>query len=234
MPWVLALVRGSSSFDPHTIGVHVRRFSNPTRRQLLGAIAAVSAVATVSAFVVRDPFDRRPNYALAALPVPGSRLPQMRLPMLSGDTMTPETYRGQPVVYALWSLECGVSRAALAGVEQLRVDYAKRGAAVVLLADDGDTIALRRTMRAAGIALPVAYASGTLRRLFDNAKTAPERRNYRVQFGLPSFLVVDANGVVTHRETGIPLDEFRSQRVQLGSVRAKLESLLAVADISQE
>ena len=82
------------------------------------------------------------------------------------------------------------------------------GAAVVLLADDDDTIALRRTMRAAGMTLPVPYASDTLRRLFDNAKHAPERRSYRVQFALPSFLVVNANGVVTHRETGIPLDEL--------------------------
>ena len=205
----------------------MRRFPRVTRRQSLLTISVVLAVATVSAFVVRDAFDRRPNYAVAALPVPGSRLPQIRLPMLSGDTMTAETYRGQPAVYALWSLDCGVSRAALAGIEQLRLDYAKRGVAVVLLADDGDTSALRRTMSAARVALPIAYANGTLRRLFDNAKHAPERKNYRVQFGLPSFLVVDAKGVVTHRETGIPLDEIRSQRVRLTGVRAKLDSMVA-------
>lgn len=204
----------------------MRRFPRVTRRQLLLAVSVVFAIATVSAFVVRDAFDRRPNYAVAALPVPGSRLPQIRLPMLSGDTMTAETYRGQPAVYALWSLDCGVSRAALAGIEQLRLDYAKRGVAVVLLADDGDTIALRRTMSAAQVALPIAYANGTLRRLFDNGKHAPERKHYRVQFGLPSFLVVDAKGVVTHRETGIPLDEIRSQRVRLTGVRAKVESML--------
>ena len=230
------MVRGSSGLDPHTIGVHMRRFPRVTRRQSLLTISVVLAVATVSAFVVRDAFDRRPNYAVAALPVPGTQLPRMRLPMLSGDTMTTETYRGQPAVYALWSLDCGVSRAALAGIEQLRLDYAKRGVAVVLLADDGDTIALRRTMSAAQVALPIAYANGTLRRLFDNAKHAPERKNYRVQFGLPSFLVVDANGVVTHRETGIPMDEIRSQRVRLTGVRAKVESMLvvAVADTSRE
>ena len=212
----------------------MRRFPRVTRRQLLLAVSVVFAIATVSAFVVRDAFDRRPNYAVAALPVPGSRLPQIRLPMLSGDTMTAETYRGQPAVYALWSLDCGVSRAALAGIEQLRLDYAKRGVAVVLLADDGDTIALRRTMSAAQVALPIAYANGTLRRLFDNAKHAPERKKYRVIFGLPSFLVADANGVITHRETGIPLDEMRSQRVRLTGVRAKLDSMVAGVGTSRE
>ena len=203
----------------------MRRVPRLTRQYLLSALAIASAVAAAS--VVRAALDKRPNYALAALPTPGTQLPHIRLPMLSGDTMTAETYRGHPVVYALWSLDCGVSRAALAGIEQLRLDYAKRGVAVVLLSDDGDTTALRRTMSAARVALPIAYANGTLRRLFDNAKHAPERTKYRVIFGLPSFLVADANGVITHRETGIPLDEIRAQRVRLTGVRGKLDSMVA-------
>ena len=148
--------------------------------------------------------------------------------MLGGDTLATDGYRGRPAVYALWSLDCSVSRAALAGSEQLRLDYEKLGIAVVLLADDGDTTLLRSAMRAAAVALPVDYANGRLRQLFDNAKRAPEREKYRVAFGLPSFLVVDANGRVAHRETGIRLDEMRARRVQLTGVRGMLDSLISV------
>ena len=130
-------------------------------------------------------------------------------------------------MFALWSLQCSVSRAALAGIEQLHRDYAQRGVNVVLLADDGDTTALRRTMNSAGVTLPVAYADGHLRRMFDRSKTAPERDTHRIKFGLPSFLIIDATARVQYRETGVPMTEFQSGKVSLHALRAAVDSLVS-------
>ena len=174
---------------------------------------------------IRDALDDRPIYALAALPSIGTAMTQFRLPTLRGDTVSLDRYRGQQVVLALWSLHCSVSRAALAGIERLHRDYAARGVQVVLLADDDDTIGLRRAIDSADVTLPVAFADGALRRIFDRSRTAPERATKRVKFGLPSFLVVDATGRVQYRETGVPLTEFHAGNVSLRALRSALDSL---------
>lgn len=197
----------------------------PPRRLVLLAFALPLVVVAIP--LVRRALDDRPVYPAAALPAVGTQLPDFRLPTLDGDTLTAARLHGRPVVLALWSLHCGVSQGALAGIDRLRRDYAERGVSVVLLADDGDTTALRRALAAAGVQTPVAYADGRLRRLFDHSRHAPERARYRVRFALPGFLVVDANGQVVHREAGVPLAEFQSRRVQLQRVRDRLDSLVA-------
>ena len=194
----------------------------------VGLLLAVGLPTLAAAGIgIRDAFDDRPNYAVAALPSIGTAMPDFRLPTLRADTISLDQFRGQQVVFALWSLQCSVSRAALAGIEQLHRDYAQRGVNVVLLADDGDTTALRRTMDSAGVTLPVAHADGHLRRMFDRSKTAPERDTHRITFGLPSFLIVDATGRVQYREAGVPMTEFQSGNVSLRTLRAALNSLLS-------
>ena len=200
-----------------------------TRMSIRAGLLLAIGLPTLAAAVIgiRDALDDRPNYAVAALPSIGTTLPSFRLPTLHHDTVSLDRFRGQPVVFALWSQQCSVSRAALAGVERLHRDYAQRGVTVVLLADDGDTTALRRTMHSAGVTLPVAYADGHLRRMFDRSRSAPERDTHRIKFGLPSFLIVDATGRVQYRETGVPMTEFHSGKVSLRTLRAALDSLLS-------
>lgn len=200
-----------------------------TKMSIRVGVLFVFGLPTVAAavFVIRNALDDRPNYALAALPSIGTAMPQFRLPTLQADTISLDQFRGQRVVFALWSLQCSVSRAALAGIASLQRDYAQRGVNVVLLADDGNTTALRRTMDSAGVAFLVAYADGHLRRIFDRSGSAPERATHRVKFGLPSFLVVDAAGLVQYRETGVPMTEFHSKKVSLKALRSAVDSLLS-------
>jgi peroxiredoxin len=203
------------------------RFLRPPRRVLLLLCALAAPLVVVAFPLLRDALDDRPNLPAAALPAPGARLPDFRLPMLGGDTLTTGRLRGRPVVLALWSRDCGVSRGALAGIDQLRRDYERQGVAVVVLADDGDTTALRQVMLGAGVRTPVAYADGALERLFDQSRRAPERERYRVAFGLPSFLLIGADGRVVHRDAGVSLPEYRARSARLQRMRDKLDSLLA-------
>jgi hypothetical protein len=210
------------------------RSFRPARRSMLLLCALAVPLAAVAFPHMRDALDDRPNLAAAALPAPGARLPEFRLPMLGGDTLTAARLRGRPVVVALWSLDCGVSRGALAGIDKLRRDYERQGVGVVVLADEGDTTALRHAMRGARVGTPVAYADGNLERLFDQSRRAPEREKHRVAFGLPSFLLVGADGRVVHREAGVSLAEYQVRSARLQRMRATLDSLLAAGTGTQK
>lgn len=52
------------------------------------------------------------------------------------------------------------------------------------------------------IASVIGVASGALASWFDRSRDAPERATERVEFVLPSFLLIDANGQVVRRAWG--------------------------------
>lgn len=190
---------------------------------LPAALAALAAMAGI-AWVTRD---TRPIYATAALPPVGTVI-EFELPRLGGDVIQARALRGTPTVLAFWSLNCGVSARALAGIEQLQRDYGNK-VRVVVLADDGDSEAVGTAMRDAGITTPVALADGRLRALFDRSKSAPERANYRVQWAMPGLLVLDAAGRIAHRQVGLSLDEYRSGVIRMQETRVVIDSLLGRA-----
>jgi hypothetical protein len=193
------------------------------RRIALLVVAVTASAIGVTAYLR----DTRPLYATAALPAPGTPV-DFRLPLLGGDTLRARDLHGEPTVLAFWSLSCGVSARALSGIERLQADYRGR-ARVVVLADDGDTTAVRAAMREAGITVPVALAGGRLRQMFDRSRSAPERAHFRVGWAMPGLLVLDAGGRVAHRHVGLSLDEYRSGNVGMHRTRVTLDSLLGTA-----
>ena len=162
-------------------------FPHLRRSMLLVGALPLAVAATVAA---RHAFDNRPINAVAALPAPGSLIPDFHFQLLGGDSITSESMRGRVTVLAIWSLECGVSQRALVGIDKLRRDYMQRNVKVVILADDGDSTALRAALEQAHVETPLAIANGRLRRVFDRSRHAPERQSYRVRFGMPGFLVL--------------------------------------------
>ena len=81
-----------------------------------------------------------------------------------------------------------------------------------MLADDApvatlDSVLQRATWRE-GVS-EIGVASGALPSWFDRSREAPERATERVEFVLPSFLLIDANGQVVRRAWG-PVTGFRS------------------------
>ena len=153
-----------------------------------------------------------------ALPAVGSALPVFSLPELDGRRVNNRDLRGQPSVIALWSSTCGASRAALAGIAALHREYANRGLRVLVLADDTSALTVQAVLDSAGLRVPVALASGTIDQLFAPGKRWPWQKGV----ALPSFLVVDAAGVVKRRVIGIEQDPAR----RMGRVRQSVAELI--------
>jgi peroxiredoxin len=178
---------------------------------------AVAALLTLTGLLSgcesRAPLDR--------LPAVGTAVPAFELPTLAGGRVSPEELRGAPVVLALWSTDCSAARLALAGLESVGRDYAARGVRVLVVADDADAAHLRAVMDSAGVTLPVAYASGGLHATFD-----PLRRPWQTSFGLPAWLILDAEGRVAEVTYGVPLAEAETGRIRLANVRDALDRVL--------
>lgn len=188
-------------------------------------LIAAGLISTTAAFAYATR-DTRPVYPTAALPRVGSDV-DFRMPLLTGDTLRSSALHGRPTLLAFWSSECGVSARALSGLEDLNTAYLGR-ANIVVLAGDGDRQAVADAMSDAGITTSVALADGQLQTLFDRSRTAPERKQYRVKFAMPGFLVLDARGRVVHREAGLSLEDFQSGRAKLTTIRGVLDSLVNV------
>ena len=148
--------------------------------------------------------------------------PEFTFPLLGGGTVSTASLRGQPTVIALWSTRCHQSRRALAALDSLLADYRDRNLQVLVLAGDSDTLALRQVLDSAAVTLRVAVAGKDLWTLFDHSATAPERDQFRVAFGLPSFLFLDRSGVIVDRAAGVELGPVR-----LIGVRMRVDTLLA-------
>jgi len=159
--------------------------------------------------------------ALDVLPAEGSVLPSFSFEQLDGSRVTAADLRGQPTVLALWSSTCGKSRMALAGIAALHGEYASRGVRVLVLANDASARAVQSVVDSAGVTVPMALAAGEITRVF-----APsERWPWQGGVALPSFLVLDRDGVVRHRVIGIEADPAR----RMERVRQALASLLPEA-----
>lgn len=147
--------------------------------------------------------DRRPIAAFAALPAPGHVVPEFSFPRLGGgDPISDASLRGRPALIALWSTYCPHTRAAIAELETLHLEYAPRGASIVVLSGDesADISAFEDSLQTG---LPIAIAGdAALRAHFDQSAEAPERAKYRVEWVLPLYLVVDVTGRIVARNWG--------------------------------
>lgn len=166
-----------------------------------------------------------PIHATAALPAPGELVPtfafrEARTATAGRDSVRSADLRGAPTLLALWSTYCPHQGPAMAAFARLAADYRAAGVRVVVLADDAASPALRQaldTLAWARAVDQVGSAGGRLDRHFDRSAAAPERAEYRVEFVLPAFLLLDAEGRFVRRAFG-PADVW---------FRPALDSLLA-------
>ncbi|MEJ7809748.1 MAG: redoxin family protein [Gemmatimonadaceae bacterium] len=164
--------------------------------------------------------DRRPINATAALPAPGAALPAFEFPRAGAPgSVTSASLAGAPAVVALWSTHCPYQGPWVTAFDSLARTYRPRGVRVVVLADDAPGAALDSALARAAwrsAVSEVGVAEGQLAELFDRSRTASERAADRVEFVLPSFLLVGPDGRVVRRAWG-PVTGFD----------AALDSLLA-------
>lgn len=166
--------------------------------------------------------DGRPYHE--RLPAAGMAVPAFDLPLVDGGRATGAQLAGAPTLIALWSSSCSASRLALRALDEVQRDYAARGVRVLVVADDGDRAHLRAFMDSVGVDLPVALAAGEVNDLFDVS-----RRPWDRSFGLPSWVVVGADGRVAETTMGVPQEEVENDRVRLAHVREALDRVLRTA-----
>lgn len=155
----------------------------------------------------------------AALPAVGTPVPAFRYATTGGAMLDPAALRGRPAVVALWASTCSASRLALESLGALHREYASRGAAVVILADDRDRTAVDSLVATANVTAAVALAGETLMATFTHDQSVLP---WRKAFALPTFLVLDVDGRVVFRQIGVEQDVAH----RLTRVRAVMDSLL--------
>lgn len=157
--------------------------------------------------------DRRPIDATAALPAPGSRVPAFSYPAPAGDSeVTLQVLRGAPAVIALWSTHCPFQVPAMAAFDSLARGFRSAGVQFVLLADDAPGALLDSALRHAAWRASVdriGVADGQLASHFAQRAAVSSEHPHRVEFVLPSFLLIDGQGIVIRRAFGSPADVFR-------------------------
>jgi hypothetical protein len=174
-------------------------------RTMVGCILATSAALAC---------DRRAIDPTPALSQPGTPVPPFIVARYGrADSVRAADLRGTPTILALWSTHCPYQGPWVASFDSLARAYSPRGVRVVVLADDApgatlDSVLQRATWREAVSVIGVA--SGALTSWFDRSREAPERTTERVEFVLPSFLLIDANGQVVRRAWGPGVTSFRS------------------------
>lgn len=157
--------------------------------------------------------DHRPINATAALPVPGTVLPAFQFPRANaaGSVKSSELL-GAPAVVALWSTHCPYQGPWIAAFDSLARTYGPRGVRVVVLADDAAGPVLDSALQRAAwlpAVTAVGIANGRLSRVFDRSRTAPERHTDRVEFVLPSFLLIGPDGRIIRRAFGPVIAGFQ-------------------------
>lgn len=158
--------------------------------------------------------DRGPIDPTAALPPVGTAVPSFDLPRhASEDRLSSAAVSGQPVVIALWSTHCPHQRPAMLSFDTLAREFSPRGVRFLVLADDPpgarlDSALAAQPWRETGV--DVAIANGQLATLFDHSTLGRIDSQYRVEFVLPSYLLLDEAGVVRGRTFGPSTTAFRS------------------------
>lgn len=149
--------------------------------------------------------DHRVIQPTLALPRPGTALPGFDFATQDGGQLQASTLVGKPTLLFLWSTHCPTSRGALAAYRAIRRDYVARGVRVVMLSDDesdAEMALLPKVLADSGVGGELALARGQLATVFDHSASAPERDTARVEFVLPSYLLIGSDGHVVARSWG--------------------------------
>ena len=134
----------------------------------------------------------------------GFLAPDLTLMGLSGEPVSLEEFRGQPVILNFWASWCAPCRAEMPALEQVAIRYADEGGVVLLVNQGERETTISDFLAEVGLTLPV---------LLDSDLNAT--RLYRVQ-ALPTTFFIDREGRIQDLTIGGPMtDAYLSSRVSL-------------------
>jgi cytochrome c biogenesis protein CcmG/thiol:disulfide interchange protein DsbE len=129
-------------------------------------------------------------------PQEGQHAPQFQAAAMNGGNLRLDAYSGKPILLVFWASWCGPCRVEAPQVQRVASDYGDRVQVLGVNAGE-DLSTARRAAAEMGIAWPVAMdADGAV------------RASYAVS-AIPMVLIIDKNGVVRHRNNGVPSDVHR-------------------------
>ena len=132
----------------------------------------------------------------------GFLAPDLTLMGLSGQRVSLQELRGQPVILNFWASWCGPCRAEMPALEQVATRYADEGVVVLLVNQGEGETTINDFLAEMGLTLPV---------LLDSDLNAT--RLYRVQ-ALPTTFFIDRDGRIQDLTIGGPMtDAYLSSRV---------------------
>ena len=151
------------------------------------ALAALLVAATVGTAVAQD-FSRVLNRALPAFSAKDT----------NGRTVNNASLRGQVVLLDFWATWCGPCKAAKPTMKDLHNRFRARGLRVIGATYNDDPAELRKYLRAN----PPAFT------YLENADALARQLGIR---GIPSFVIVDRQGVVRHVIVGFNANSTPAQ-----------------------
>jgi len=118
--------------------------------------------------------------------------PEIRVTTLDGRSFGPEELRGRVVLVNFWATWCIPCRVEMPALQRLHERYAAEGLVVLGLSTDSEGRALvERYLEENGFTFPVAMADPETRRAFGEFRA------------IPTTFLIDRDGTIRHRVTGI-------------------------------
>ena len=129
-------------------------------------------------------------------PHEGQEAPQFQARAMSGGSFDLKQMKGKPTMIVFWASWCGPCRQEAPDVVRVQKNYGSRVNLVGVNAGEKGPIAKRAALQM-GITWPVAMdPDGAIQSLYEVS-------------GIPLVLILDENGVVRHRNNGVPSDVHR-------------------------
>jgi len=180
------------------------------RRHVLSQSALLLALIVVSACRGDSSSSVDSVDATAALPEPGTMPGDFSYPAVIGPPVTKEMLKRRPTVLALWSWRTPGHVVPMREFDSLTMRFAMPGyLRFVVIADQEKGPTLDSAVQAAPWASrveSVGAGAGNIPIIFDQSLrvAAQKRGGARVQFRMPSFLLLDENARVVRRVAGRP------------------------------
>jgi peroxiredoxin len=153
--------------------------------------------------------------ALTCFNQPGSNNPvgkkatEFKLPAVSGEEVTLQSFRGKVLLINFWATWCGPCREELPELVRVQEKFRKRGLAVVAVSVDNDVENVRAFLRKYDIKLQA---------LWDRRKKVADA--YAVE-KMPSSYIVDRNGIIRFVHYGYSPEELKRIEIEIDELLGK-------------
>lgn len=206
-------------------------------QRTLPVVALVGVFAALTACVTGQDANADSVDATAALPAPGTMPDDFSYPAVIGPPVTKEMLMRRPTVLALWSWRAPGHVVPMREFDSLTKRFAMPGyLRFVVIADRERGAELDSAIRAAPWANQVesiGAGAGNIPIVFDQSLRAAAQKRAaggpRIEFRMPSFLLLDENARVVRRVAGRP---YAALSPALDSIKTLFESRQSSGDTS--